>query len=539
MSPRRIGRYGVVTALAQGGMGEVFLGVLQGAEGISTPVVIKRIRPEFAQEESFRSMFRDEARALSFVRHPNVVQVIEFGAEQDELFLAMEYVEGESATTLLRAVRKAGRAVPLAVAVHIVAQAAAGLHAAHEQRNDAGEHLKLVHRDVSPQNILVTYAGVAKLIDFGIAKTEHQDTLTQTGELKGKYGYMAPEQFLEEPLDRRVDIFALGVVLFELVSARRLFKRDSAHAAMRAICDEPLPEPSLPGGATVPMWLVKVLKQALARDPNDRYASAQEFRRDLRLGLRELDPESRVEEKLAKLMVEYFSARRATKRQQMSAVRDGTHGMESSAEYPLPTPSVASFFPGVAEEEIVVETPASVAPARRSSPSSGRNVWLIGALSLLILGGVGLAAYGWITHVNGELTAPVGGDVEGHPPEERRALGSVEAVTLIPESRGAQSVAMGTQETSEGATLHVESRPSRANVYIGRELQGRTPLDIELAESGPVRLTFRRTGYARRVEEIDAVGEMQVNVLLRRRRTSMGMSMDSAMEPLGDFGRFD
>lgn len=517
-------------------MGEVFLGVLQGTAGISTPVVIKRIRPEFAQEESFRSMFRDEARALSFVSHPNVVQVIEFGAEQDELFLAMEYVEGESATALLRAVRKVGRAVPLAVAVHIVAQAAAGLHAAHEQKNDAGEHLKLVHRDVSPQNILVTYAGVAKLIDFGVAKTEHQDTLTQTGELKGKYGYMAPEQYLEKPLDRRVDIFALGVVLFELVSARRLFKRDSAHAAMRAICDEPLPEPSLPGGATVPPWLTKVLKRALARDPDERYASAQEFRRDLRLGLRDLDPESRVEEKLAKLMVEYFSARRATKRQQMNAVRSGTlNSLESSAEYPLPTPSGTSLFP--TGEQSAMGTPASAAPRRKSG--SSRIGWLGALLSLLVVGAIGLAAYGWVTKVRTRLSAPAQ-EGAGGPAEERRTVGSVEAVTLIPRGRGAESVAVQAPGTSAGATLHVESRPSRANVYIGRELQGRTPLDIELAEAGPVRLTFRRTGYARRVEEVEAAGEVQVNVVLRRRRaTGMTMGMESAMESLGDFGRFD
>lgn len=536
-SPSRIGRYGVVTALAQGGMGEVFLGVLQGAEGISTPVVIKRIRPEFAQEESFRAMFRDEARALSLVRHPNVVQVIEFGAEQDELFLAMEYVEGESATTLLRAVRKASRAVPLAIAVHIVAQAAAGLHAAHEQKNDAGEPLNLVHRDVSPQNILVTYAGVAKLIDFGIAKTEHQDTQTQTGELKGKYGYMAPEQFMEKPIDRRADIFALGVVLFELVSARRLFKRDSAHAAMRAICDEPLPEPSLPGGAKVPPWLVKVIKRALARDPDDRYASAQELRRDLRLGLRELDPESRVEEKLPKLMVEYFSARRATKRQQMNAVRNGSLSAESSVEYLLPTPTGTSPLPEAHAEDAGVESRRSARPRPRLSRRGGLSV----ALVLFLICGLGGAAawYGWPSSADTELTGPDEA-ADGQLPDEGRTMGSVEALTLIPESQAADGNGNGGQETSEGATLHVESRPSRASVYIGRELQGRTPLDIELAEAGPVSLTFRRTGYARRVEEVEAVGDREVNVVLRRRRrTPMGMSMDAEMEPLGDFGRFD
>lgn len=536
-SPSRIGRYGVVTALAQGGMGEVFLGVLQGAEGISTPVVIKRIRPEFAQEESFRTMFRDEARALSLVRHPNVVQVIEFGAEQDELFLAMEYVEGESATTLLRAVRKASRAVPVAIAVHIVAQAAAGLHAAHEQKNDAGEPLNLVHRDVSPQNILVTYAGVAKLIDFGIAKTEHQDTLTQTGELKGKYGYMAPEQFMEKPIDRRADIFALGVVLFELVSARRLFKRDGAHAAMRAICDEPLPEPSLPSGAKVPTWLVKVIKRALARDPDDRYASAQEFRRDLRLGLRELDPESRVEEKLPKLMVEYFSARRATKRQQMNAVRNGSLSAETSVEYLLPTPTGTSPLPEAHVEDAEVESRRSARP--RPHPS-GRG-WQVALVLLLICGLGGAAAwYGWPSSADTGLTGPADDIADGQLPEEGRAMGSVEALTLIPESQAADGVGENGQETSEGATIHVESQPSRASVYIGRELQGRTPLDIELAEAGPVSLTFRRTGYARRVEEVEATGDMEVNVVLRRRRrTPMGMSMGAEMEPLGDFGRFD
>ncbi|MFT5353523.1 MAG: serine/threonine protein kinase [Polyangiales bacterium] len=523
-------------------MGEVFLGVLQGAEGVSTPVVIKRIRPEFAQEASFRSMFRDEARALSFVRHPNVVQVIEFGAEQDELFLVMEYVEGESVTTLLRTVRKAAQAVPLAVAVHIVAQAASGLHAAHEQKNDAGEPLHLVHRDVSPQNILVTYAGVAKLIDFGIAKTEQQDALTLTGELKGKYGYMAPEQFMERPLDRRVDIFALGVVLFELVTARRLFKRSSAHAAMRAICDEPLPEPSLPDGGVAPPWLVKVMKRALARDPDERYASAQEFRRDLRLGLRELDPESRIEEKLPNLMLEYFSARRATKRQLMNAAKDGSMSdLESAAEYVVPTPSgtsLSSPSPSEVETRAALEVPTVFYPDSGSSRGRLRPVLLL-LFACVVVGGA--AWYGWTASVTPELAAR---------PQEALAdvLPALEAgriAAIHPPEAAAHVIPIRVEveppAASEAAVIHVETRPSRVSVYLGGELQGRTPLDIEVDEPGAVTLTFRRRGYAVLEEEVDAVGQVQVNVVLRRRRRpSMRMRMGMAtMEPSGDFAAFD
>lgn len=534
-------------------MGEVFLGVLQGTEGISTPVVIKRIRPEFALEESFRTMFRDEARALSFVRHPNVVQVIEFGAERDELFLAMEYVEGESATTLLRAVRKADTSVPLAVAVHIVAQAAAGLHAAHEQRDDAGEPLNLVHRDVSPQNIIVTYAGMAKLIDFGIAKTAQQDTLTRTGELKGKYGYMAPEQFMEMPLDRRVDIFALGVVLFELVAARRLFKRANAHSAMRAICDEPYPEPSLPDGREVPSWLVRVMKRALARDPDKRYASAQELGRDLRLGLRELDPESRVEEELPKLMVEYFSDRRATKRQLMSAVREGSiHEVGAAAEAVGPTPSGASLSAVAGAKAARGMAPPQLAPAPPGAvvPKTGRWGVALVLLSACVIGG--LAAWFGVAPLEPEPLA--GSESSAESVGETPSAVTPSAVTQSAETPSetpsaehplaAENVAILEPSVQESSSIHADTRPSGASVYLAGELQGQTPLDLEVEEAGPLTLTFRKPGYVSLEEEIDVQGQVQVNfVLQRRRRTSMGMTgMSSDMATMssgGDFARFD
>src|SRR5262249_34107635 len=207
--PRTIGRYEVVGELATGGMAEIFLGRLVGPSGFERPVVIKRILRQLSHKESFVAMFLDEARIVAGIRHPNVVQVQELGQDTGELYLVMEYLEGESVASLVRRLVAQGERVDYALAAHVVAEACAGLHAAHEAQN-------LVHRDVSPQNVFITYDGHVKVIDFGIAKTEGRMAQTEAGQVKGKFGYMSPEQCKADPLDRRSDVFALGIVLYEL-----------------------------------------------------------------------------------------------------------------------------------------------------------------------------------------------------------------------------------------------------------------------------------------------------------------------------------
>jgi eukaryotic-like serine/threonine-protein kinase len=233
--PTSMGRYEIVATLASGGMAEILLARLDGAEGFQRPVVVKRILPQLARTRSYRDMFVDEARIVAGIRHPNVVQVHELGQQDDELFLVMEYLDGESLGSLMRRLWSRGRRMDRDVAAWVVAEACAGLHAAHELTDEDGLPRNLVHRDVSPHNVFLGYQGGVKVLDFGIAQASERITKTETGQVKGKFEYMSPEQIQSRPLDRRADVFALGVLLYELTTARRLFKRPSLPRVIDAI----------------------------------------------------------------------------------------------------------------------------------------------------------------------------------------------------------------------------------------------------------------------------------------------------------------
>jgi len=244
--PDRIGRYEIVGFLAAGGMAEILLGRMVGPEGtgFERPVVIKRILPHLAREKAFVDMFLDEARIVGSIRHSNVVQVQELGHEGGELYMVMNYLEGENASGLSRRVASRRETLDPALGAFIVAEACAGLHAAHELTDTEGRSRNLVHRDVSPQNIFITYRGEVSVLDFGIATAADRATHTETGAIKGKFEYMSLEQCLGMHLDRRADVFSMGVVLYELTTGHRLFKRPTQLLAFKAICDQPIVPPS-------------------------------------------------------------------------------------------------------------------------------------------------------------------------------------------------------------------------------------------------------------------------------------------------------
>ena len=219
--PSQIAQFEIVRRLGAGGMAEVFLAKKRGAEGTFKVVVVKRILPAFTTSRRFRSMFIDEAQLATRLNHPNVVQVYEFSNEGDEgHILAMEYVEGCDLGQLMSAAKSKGRLVPPWAAAFIVAEAAKGLHYAHEKRDEGGAPLEIVHRDVSPQNVLLSLEGVVKIADFGIASARLTDQ--EEGVLKGKFGYMSPEQARGEKVDRRGDLYALGVIFWEMLTGRAL-----------------------------------------------------------------------------------------------------------------------------------------------------------------------------------------------------------------------------------------------------------------------------------------------------------------------------
>ncbi len=256
-------------------MAELYLARATGIEGFEKLVALKRILPRYAEQEDFVRMFLDEARLTARIHHANVAAVHDIGRCDDGFFFAMEYVHGEDVRSVMCELTRRHRALPLEHAMAITIGAAAGLHAAHEQTDETGAAFGIVHRDVSPANLLVSYDGCLKLIDFGIAKAASRETETRAGTLKGKVAYMSPEQCLGDPLDRRSDVWSLGVVLYEITTGQRLFTVENEYTAMREIVDHDAPPPSRkkPG---YPPELEAIVMRALRRDRNERFGSAQE-----------------------------------------------------------------------------------------------------------------------------------------------------------------------------------------------------------------------------------------------------------------------
>jgi serine/threonine protein kinase len=290
-SALRIGNYTVLRRLAVGGMAELYLARAEGIEGFEKLVALKRILPQLAQDEDFVRMFLEEARLAAHLQHQNIAQVFDIGQDGASYFFAMEYVRGQDLRSIRRAAEKKGTTIPLEASLAIAIGACAGLHHAHGKADPQGRPLGIVHRDVSPSNVLVTYDGCVKIVDFGIAKASVRRSQTPAGTIKGKLAYMSPEQCqAEAAIDRRSDVFSVGILLYEMSTGTPLFRADTEWGIFRKIVFEDLPRPSTRRRG-YPAALEAVVMRALARRPQDRYSSAQElqlalegFAREHRIG---------------------------------------------------------------------------------------------------------------------------------------------------------------------------------------------------------------------------------------------------------------
>jgi hypothetical protein len=275
-----LGKYQLLRRLAIGGMAEIFVARSTGIEGFEKLVVLKRILPQYAQDARFIRMFLQEARIAASLQHTNIAQVYDIGQLEGTYFFAMEYVLGVDLRMLLAECSARGERIPVEHAVSIAIDVAAGLHYAHEKRGPDGERLGLVHRDVSPSNILCGYDGSVKVTDFGIAKATFQRGETRPGTVMGKVAYMSPEQCRAKPLDRRSDIFSLGILLYELSTGVHLFNGDGELDVMRQIVDDPIPPPRT-RFLDYPEPLERIVMRALQKRPDDRYQTAQDFQAEL------------------------------------------------------------------------------------------------------------------------------------------------------------------------------------------------------------------------------------------------------------------
>jgi serine/threonine protein kinase len=309
----RLGSFEIVRKLARGGMAEIFLARTRGPSGFEKLVVLKKILPKFAGKPRLVQQFLDEAKLAASLDHPNIAQVYDIGMVDGSYFFTMEYLHGQDVRSILHRTWRTGGRFPIEHAVQIARHVAAALHFAHEKQGGDGTLLGIVHRDVSPSNIIVTYDGATKLLDFGVAKTTASTVKTRTGALKGKISYMSPEQARGAPIDRRSDIFSLGIVLWEMVTTQRLYRGENDFATLQLIITQPAKPPTTVR-PECPVELERIVMRALADEPGKRYATADQLVTELD----ELAREHKLKQSpnaLAGTMSQLFSAELAAWRE--------------------------------------------------------------------------------------------------------------------------------------------------------------------------------------------------------------------------------
>ena len=403
-----IGKYEVLQRLAAGGMAEIFLARMVGVLGFDKLVVIKRILPHLASRNDFIQMFLDEARIATTLNHANIVQTHEVGVHGKSYFMVMEYLAGDDVRSIVRRIGAGAGAtprVPLEHALTVAVGVAAGLHYAHEKKDRDGKPLDIVHRDVTPQNVIVTYDGAVKLLDFGIAKASNRINETRSGSFKGKVPYMSPEQCRGEPLDRRSDIFSLGILLHELTLCRRLFRGDTDFQILKQIAEGPIPRPR----AIDPAYdarLDAIVMKALERDPARRFQTARELQRaleelahDLRLRLSQLALADYMQalfgEKIGAWQAASADGDVAKLERHFATVlaeREAAEGSDEGEVVKVPLP------PSLSDLELSSLPDDELAPARRSPTR-----WL---LALTLVAAVGVAGWRWRAQATGAAVTP-------------------------------------------------------------------------------------------------------------------------------------
>jgi eukaryotic-like serine/threonine-protein kinase len=489
----KIGRYDAVCQLATGGMAEILLARLRGPSGFQRPVAIKRILPHLARNKEFVTMFLDEARIIAGIRHPNVVHVHELAHEgDDELFLVMEYMEGESVSVLIPRLRKNDEKLPYALVAYVVAEACAGLHAAHELADEAGNKLNVVHRDVSPQNIFVGYSGEVKVLDFGIATAADRVTRTETGQFKGKFEYSSPEQCVGLALDRRSDIFSLGILLYELSTLTRLFKRNGHMPTLRAICEAPIVPPSeiVPD---YPTALSEVVMRALDRRPNGRYQTALEMRRDLLTVMTTLSHEVAPEETLGKKMRELFPDRIEEKAAMLRGAQAGepVNAVPTDIDIDIEVPIAFEDPPDDPEARLSgLQARAATAAASEAlsepTESEPRRTRIPLALLILAVSLIGVFAIvpGMHRSSSKNVSSP---PASGAVPPEVAASANESAEPSATPSATALPTAV---------TIQVDTSPPNSHVFVGMADRGTAPVDLQIDRSdAPLKIQARHDGF--------------------------------------------
>ncbi len=374
--PAQYGKYLLIDKIAKGGMAEVFLAKQTGSKGFERLLAIKRILPQFTENAEFVSMFINEAKVAAQLSHPNVVQVFDFGQVEESYYIGMEYIMGKDLRTIMERSQKSNRPLPIDQILFIISRVCSGLEHAHKKKDLHGNELNLVHRDISPQNILISYDGEIKLVDFGIAKAALQENETRTGILKGKLAYMSPEQAWGKVIDHRSDLFSLGIVLYECATGKRLFKGDSEINTLERVREAKFESPRQLN-TTISEQVEATVAKSLAKEVQNRYASAAQMQGELERCLSK--PLSEIQLELAQSVDQLFKEeiekdQARMKRAALATLENATIQLGIGA--PSSTPSKAS-----SNSKLEV-------PKKRVGTMAITLFLVVGALSLIGVGSV-------------------------------------------------------------------------------------------------------------------------------------------------------
>jgi len=520
---RSVGRYELVQRLGHGGMATVYLGRVTGSAGFEKLVAIKVIHPHLAAEPEFVEMFLEEARIAAKIQSPHVAGILDLGQDEGLHFMVMDYIDGETLSALLRQLRPKDERLPLPIVLQILMDACEGLTAVHDLRDPDGHPYGLVHRDMSPQNLMVGFDGWIKIVDFGLVKATSKRH-TQTGHLRGKLAYMSPEQARGKPLTASADLFALGVVLWELLTARRLFAGDTDAETLERVVRCELPSLA-EARSDLPPDLEAIVRRALAREPADRYATADEMLADLRRCQLALLGAEDPRKQLAAIMHQHFdeqakyrSAALRGSRPHMHLVHRSPTGAQPTlsgrtrpdtplALVPAPTPEESS---GPHARAGSGSNPAIADAARTLTSGPGRH-WgwwfglpMLGAgLAVAIL----LAVFGWRDEpATGELVRSRS-IAEVQPPGPQRDL------PMVP-----RRIVWNFESEPAGARVSISGAPPAVAAEIEGQLSGRlTPFSIEIPhdEHTRIEVLFTRPGYKVSRRSLLPISSENINVSLQ------------------------
>ncbi|MFW5920884.1 MAG: protein kinase domain-containing protein [Polyangiales bacterium] len=530
------GRYELVGRLAFGGMAEIFLARESAAGGASRYLVIKRVLPHVADDEQFVQMFFDEARLAMQLNHPNICHIYEFGEKDDHYFIAMEWINGQPLGQAIRRARVEG-GIPAHIGAKVVAQVADALHYAHRAKDQMGRPMGIVHRDVSPQNIMVSYDGAVKLLDFGIAKASTHATKTQAGVVKGKFAYMSPQQCLGQDIDGRADIFALGICLYEVLTGKGLYHRKSEYETMRAVIDGEVPSirdvvPDLP------VELDAITQKALAKKPEDRFQTAGEMHEALEQWI------ATSGNVVSAAKIESFMEELYADEIRRGPLVDSTpfgmslHKQGARSEAPSQSSGsgqVASSSSAGGHRNKVASIPIDIGESEQ--PRKGKQrLALLGGVAALVaaaaIGGAMVAAPGDDASEAAADTSEDDGEgagSAGSPTQDEDTPQDESAPEAPPQEKAAATETEGETQTGQTpaaaeptrGTVLIESSPEGAKIKLGgRQFEERTPTIVEDIEPGKHVVLLARPGFRtwRGQVEVVAGEEAKVEADLDRAR---------------------